>query len=39
MPVLPRIYQLIRQPPRIAEHQFEIEFEAPGVQAFDFTFG
>ena len=35
----PRMYQLIRQPPPIAEHQFEIEFDAPDVQAFDFTFG
>jgi hypothetical protein len=35
----PRMYQLIRQPAPIAEHQFEIEFEAPDVQAFDFTFG
>jgi thiol-disulfide isomerase/thioredoxin len=35
----PRMYQLIRQPQPIAEHQFEIEFEAPDVQAFDFTFG
>jgi thiol-disulfide isomerase/thioredoxin len=35
----PRMYQLIRQLPPIAEHQFEIEFDAPDVQVFDFTFG
>jgi hypothetical protein len=35
----PRLYQLIRQPPPIAERQFEIEFLDPGVEAFAFTFG
>jgi thiol-disulfide isomerase/thioredoxin len=34
-----RLYQLIRQPKPIADHQFEIEFLDPGVEAFDFTFG
>jgi thiol-disulfide isomerase/thioredoxin len=35
----PRMYQLIRQPEPIADRVFDIEFIAPGVQAFDFTFG
>jgi hypothetical protein len=35
----PRLYQLIRQPPPIAERQFEIEFLDTGVEAFAFTFG
>jgi thiol-disulfide isomerase/thioredoxin len=34
-----RLYQLIRQPGPIADHEFEIEFLASGAQAFDFTFG
>ena len=34
-----RLYQLIRQPKPIADRQFEIEFLAPGVEAFAFTFG
>jgi thiol-disulfide isomerase/thioredoxin len=36
-----RTYQLIRQrqPPPIADRQFEIEFLDPGVEAFCFTFG
>jgi hypothetical protein len=34
-----RLYQLIRQPGPIADHQFEIEFLEPGVEAFCFTFG
>jgi thiol-disulfide isomerase/thioredoxin len=34
-----RLYQLIRQPPPIADRQFEIEFLDPGVEAFVFTFG
>jgi thiol-disulfide isomerase/thioredoxin len=34
-----RLYQLIRQPHPIADHQFEIEFLDPGVEAFVFTFG
>jgi thiol-disulfide isomerase/thioredoxin len=34
-----RLYQLIRQPNRIADRQFEIEFLDPGVEAFSFTFG
>jgi hypothetical protein len=34
-----RLYQLIRQPKPIADHQFEIEFYDPGAEAFDFTFG
>jgi thiol-disulfide isomerase/thioredoxin len=32
-------YQLIRQPKPISDRQFEIEFLAPAVEAFDFTFG
>jgi len=35
----PRLYQLIRQPNRIADRQFEIEFLDPGVEVFSFTFG
>jgi thiol-disulfide isomerase/thioredoxin len=35
----PRMYQLIRQPVAIAEHEFEIQFVDPGVQVFVFTFG
>jgi thiol-disulfide isomerase/thioredoxin len=34
-----RMYQLIRQPGRIADRLFEIEFLDPGVEAFAFTFG
>src|SRR5262245_17758672 len=34
-----RLYQLIRQPMPIADRQFEIEFLAPGVEVFAFTFG
>jgi len=34
-----RLYQLIRQPPPIADRLFEIEFLAAGVEAFVFTFG
>jgi thiol-disulfide isomerase/thioredoxin len=34
-----RLYQLVRQPPPVRDHLFEIEFDAPGVQALVFTFG
>lgn len=34
-----RMYQLIRQAAPIASRLFEIEFLAPGVEAFSFTFG
>ena len=34
-----RLYQLIRQPTHIADHQFEIEFVDPGAEVFAFTFG
>jgi thiol-disulfide isomerase/thioredoxin len=34
-----RTYHLIRQPGSIADRTFEIEFIAPGVEAFDITFG
>jgi thiol-disulfide isomerase/thioredoxin len=34
-----RMYQLVRQPKPIGERLFEIEFEAPGIEAFSFTFG
>lgn len=34
-----RLYQLIRQSGRTADHTFAIEFLDPGVQAFSFTFG
>jgi hypothetical protein len=35
----PRLYQLVRQPGRIAERRFEIEFPDGGAEAFAFTFG
>jgi thiol-disulfide isomerase/thioredoxin len=35
----PRLYQLIRQGPRVEDRTFEIEFLDPGVRAFVFTFG
>jgi hypothetical protein len=35
----PRMYQLIRQPGRVAERRFEIQFLDPGVEVFVFTFG
>jgi hypothetical protein len=35
----PRMYQLIRQTGRVADHQFEIQFLDPGVEVFVFTFG
>jgi thiol-disulfide isomerase/thioredoxin len=35
----PRLYQLIRQPNRITDRTFEIEFLDPGVRAYVFTFG
>ncbi|MBS1664350.1 MAG: thioredoxin family protein [Bacteroidetes bacterium] len=34
-----RMYQLIRQSYPIQDHDFEIEFMAPGAEVFDFTFG
>jgi len=34
-----RLYQLIRQKGKIEDRTFQIEFLAPGVQAFAFTFG
>ncbi len=34
-----RLYQLVRQPGRIEDRQFEIEFLDPGVEVFAFTFG
>jgi hypothetical protein len=33
------LYQLVRQPGRIADRQFEITFPEAGVEAFAFTFG
>jgi thiol-disulfide isomerase/thioredoxin len=35
----PRMYQLIRQQPPIADRQVEIEFLEAGAELFDFTFG
>jgi len=35
----PRLYQLIRQPGRITDRRFTIEFLDPGLEAFSFTFG
>jgi thiol-disulfide isomerase/thioredoxin len=37
--VAPRLYQLIRQQGAIADRTFEIAFQAPGVEAYAFTFG
>ena len=37
--VEPRLYQLIRQPGSIDDRTFEITFDAPGVEAYAFTFG
>ena len=34
-----RLYQLIRQPKRIVDRRFEIEFLDAGVETFAFTFG
>jgi len=34
-----RLYQLIRQKGRVADHVFEIRFLDPGVEAYAFTFG
>jgi hypothetical protein len=34
-----RLYQLVRQAGRVADHTFEIRFRDPGVQAYAFTFG
>jgi hypothetical protein len=34
-----RTYQLIRQSGEIASRRFEIEFDAPGVEVYCFTFG
>jgi hypothetical protein len=35
----PRLYQLIRQQGQIADRTFEIAFDAPGAEAYVFTFG
>jgi len=37
--VEPRLYQLIREPGEIVDRTFEIAFDAPGVEAYVFTFG
>jgi cytochrome c biogenesis protein CcdA/thiol-disulfide isomerase/thioredoxin len=34
-----RLYQLVREPGDVAEHQFAIEFLGPQVAAYSFTFG
>jgi thiol-disulfide isomerase/thioredoxin len=34
-----RLYQLVREPGRVGEHTFEIEFLEPGAEAYCFTFG
>jgi hypothetical protein len=34
-----RLYQLIRQTGPVTDHDFEIEFDEPGIQVFAFTFG
>ena len=35
----PRLYQLVRQPGPTGDRTFEIRFDAPGVEAYVFTFG
>ena len=35
----PRLYQLIRQRGSIADRTVEVEFDAPGAEAYVFTFG
>jgi thiol-disulfide isomerase/thioredoxin len=37
--VQPRLYQLVREPGSIADRTIEINFLAPGVEAYVFTFG
>jgi thiol-disulfide isomerase/thioredoxin len=37
--VQPRLYQLIREPGSVTDRTFEITFDAPGVEAYVFTFG
>ena len=34
-----RLYQLVRLPGAVEERTFEISFQAPGVEAYVFTFG
>ena len=34
-----RTYQLIRQPGRVSDRRFEIEFQQPGIETLAFTFG
>jgi hypothetical protein len=34
-----RLYQLVREPRAITDRTFEITFDAPGVEAYCFTFG
>ena len=34
-----RLYQLVREPGRVEERLFEIEFLEPGAEAYCFTFG
>lgn len=34
-----RLYQLIRQSKHVTDHQFDIEFQNPGIKALAFTFG
>jgi hypothetical protein len=35
----PRLHQLVRQPGSIEDRTFQISFDAPGVEAYCFTFG
>jgi hypothetical protein len=35
----PRLHQLLRQPPPVAERTVEITFPDPGLRAYAFTFG
>lgn len=34
-----RLYQLVRRPGRGGDTTFEVTFDAPGVEAYVFTFG
>jgi hypothetical protein len=34
-----RLYQLVREPGGIADRTVEISFDAPGAEAYCFTFG
>ena len=37
--IQPRLYQLVRHDGRTTDHTLEVDFDAPGVEAYVFTFG